>query len=310
VRFIGVFNRDGGTLRTMDLDAFSIEAQAILASHGHALECRIVEGGRVRTELERAAKTPGIDVLLAVGGDGTVSSAADVAYRAGVPLAVLPAGTMNLIARSLSLPMTLPGALHAIGEAPVRAVDIASANGVTFVHQYAVGLHPRLVRIRETLEYRGRYGKMLATARAVIGTIVDPPKFLAEIKTPRGIEQRRCSAIQVTNNPIGEGHLPHADSLEQGRLGVYLAAPLSTADTVRLISGVLTGHWKGNPYLSVQELRELTLSFPRRSSSAMALIDGELTPLPPRVELRIHPGALRVVAPTAATGVAAASSAA
>ena len=47
MRIIAVLNRDGGTLRTMDLDAFSAGAVATFARHGHELECRVVAGSAV-----------------------------------------------------------------------------------------------------------------------------------------------------------------------------------------------------------------------------------------------------------------------
>jgi diacylglycerol kinase family enzyme len=195
--------------------------------------------------------------------------------------------------------MTLPEALHAIARAPVRSVDIATANGRAFVHQYSVGLHARLVRIRETLAYKGRYGKILASTRAFLSAMVNPPRFLAEVRTAKGVDSRYYSAIQVTNNPLGEGHLPHADTLEHGRLGFYSAPPLSMRDTAQLIIDVMRGTWRSNPFVFEREAREVTLTFPRRKSSAMATIDGELVPLPERVEIRLHPGALKVVAPAA-----------
>ena len=154
MRFVGVFNRDGGTFRTMDMDQFSAEATRILGEHGHSIEIELVEGKQLIAALERAVARKDVDVLLAGGGDGTISAAAEAAFRSGMPLAVLPAGTMNLFARSLHLPLDLPGALNAIATGEVRAVDIATANGKPFVHQYSVGIHTRLVRIREEMTYQ------------------------------------------------------------------------------------------------------------------------------------------------------------
>src|SRR4051794_19856397 len=105
MRYIGVFNRDGGTFRTMDMDDFARRAVEIFSSRGLTLEARVVEGGALVAELKRAARDA--DILLAGGGDGTVSAAAAIAYEKGIPLAVLPAGTMNLFARSLSMPLNL-----------------------------------------------------------------------------------------------------------------------------------------------------------------------------------------------------------
>src|SRR5688572_25299715 len=111
MRFVGVFNRDGGTFRTMDMDQFVAEATDILAEKGHTLDAKLVSGDGLIPALEAAVARNDADVLLAGGGDGTISAAAEACFRSGMPLAVIPAGTMNLFARSLHLPLDLPGAL-------------------------------------------------------------------------------------------------------------------------------------------------------------------------------------------------------
>jgi len=297
MHFIGVFNRDGGTFRTMDMDAFTANAVSIFAEHGHTLEARVVEGKALIAELEKAAHDPQCDVVLAGGGDGTISSAAEICFHTGKPLGVLPAGTMNLFARSLKLPMGLDEALVALAAGQVRRVDIATANGKAFVHQYSVGIHTRLVRMREQLVYRSRAGKMVASVRAIIKAVQRPPVFWAEVRTGRGMERREATGISVTNNLLSEGHVPYADDIDGGMLGVYILKPLPPMQLARLCFDVIMGRWKDSPQVSEKEVREVTLTFPRKKSSALALIDGELTDLSDRVELRIHPGALQVVAP-------------
>lgn len=300
MHIVAILNRDGGTLRTMDIDALRDQAVEIFAQHGHELDCRIVDGKAVEAELRKVAETDGVDVMLAAGGDGTVSSAAGIAFATGMPLAVLPAGTMNLFARTLQLPLDLTAAMEAIAAGEIGTVDIATANDRAFVHQFGVGVHARLVRIRERMGYRSRIGKMLASLRAVVSAAVRPPDFEAEIQTGHGRERRRVSGIAVSNNPLGEGHIPHADRLDAGVLGVYLAAPMSTWALIRLAVDVLLGKWRASPAVTEQEVEQVTLSFPRRKHNAHAVIDGELIRLAPRVVLKLHPGALKVLLPRGA----------
>lgn len=300
---IAVLNRDGGTLRTMDLEALSTQAREIFARHGHELDCHIVPGKQVRTMLTEAANTAGVDAILAGGGDGTISTAAGIAYHAGVPLAVLPAGTMNLFARALKLPMDLTQALEALAGGEIGAVDVATANGRVFVHQFGVGVHARLVRIREGMSYRSRIGKMLASLRAIGAAAINPPIFEAELHTAHGIEKRRASGIAVSNNPLGQGRLPHADSLDTGVLGVYVAAPMTTGALVRLAAGLFLGTWRASAMVSENEVDEVTLEFPSRKKTAQAVIDGELIKLERSIVLRIHPQALKVVQPRIAAAV-------
>lgn len=302
MRFIGVLNRDGGTFRTLDLEAFVTRANASFEQAGHSFESRVVSGDELIDALRQAADDA--DVLLAGGGDGTISAAAAIAYRKGVPLAVLPAGTMNLFARSLGLPLDLDAAVEALAGGEIAGVDIATANGRPFVHQFSVGFHAKLVKLRETLSYNSRWGKMLASCRAFFGVITRPPNFSIEILTEHGLTRRRTSGVAVSNNPFGEGHVPHADALDAGVLGIYVAKPLSAGAALKLVLGVMTGRWSSLPELVQDEARLAVLRFPHRKSSALAVIDGELVALQPRIELAIHPGALKVLLPKAAAEAA------
>jgi diacylglycerol kinase family enzyme len=299
MRFIGVLNRDGGTFKTEDMDAFMDRARGVFAEHGHELDCRAVQGSALIAELKRAVADPDADAVLAGGGDGTISAAAGICFAAGRPLAVLPAGTMNLFARTLRVPLNLDEALGAIAEGQFYDVDIATANGRPFVHQYSVGVHARLVRIREELVYRSRWGKMLASLRAVLGAVSKPLRFQVEIRTPRGVEARIASGVSVSNNLLAEGHVPYADDIDGGVLGVYLAKPMSRWELLKLLFQIMIGRWKDHDRVSETEVSAVTLSFPRRKKSARAVIDGELIPLPARVELKLHAGGLRVFAPLA-----------
>jgi diacylglycerol kinase family enzyme len=307
MHFVGLFNKDGGSFRTMDLDEFAVRATRIFAEHGRSLECRLISGRDLLTELDRAAGDAGTDVLLVGGGDGSVSAAAQTAYRTGTPLAVLPAGTMNLFARSLRMPLDLEEALHAVATGSLANVDIATANGRPFVHQYSVGIHPRLVRVRESLSYWSRWGKIIASIRAITLAVSHPPYFDAEVVMPDRTVRQKASGISVSNNLLGQGHIPHADEIDRGVLGVYVVKPMRTMAMARFCMSVLLGTWKGNPLVSEQQVQRVTLRFPKRKSSAQAVIDGELIPLESRVEILIHPGALKVLRPAiAANGRAAA----
>jgi diacylglycerol kinase family enzyme len=295
MRIVGVFNRDGGSLKTMDADAFAARAVDVFGAQGHELDVRVVRGAEVSAALDKAGEAG--EALLAAGGDGTVSSAARVAYKRGIPLGVLPAGTMNLFARSLGIPPALDAALTALAAGAIETVDIATANGKPFVHQFSVGIHPKLVRLRDRLAYRSRVGKMLASGRASMGVLFNPPNFVAEVSTSRGVESWRLAGISISNNPLDEGHLPLADRLDRGVLGIYLLKPLTAGTAMSLAFGLVRGKFRSLPEVIDREAREATIRFPRKKAGALAVMDGELMKLPDRIDLKIQPGALKVLVP-------------
>lgn len=296
VQFRAIFNKDGGTLRTMDLEAFRAEAEAVFARQGHRLEARIVAGAEVEAALRDAADSDA-EVILAAGGDGTISTAAGIAFASGKPLAVLPAGTMNLFARSLGLPNDLRAAVAAIARGEMEKIDIATANDRPFVHQFGVGTHARLVRIRDQMSFRSRLGKMLASLRAVSAAAIDPPRFEVHIERD-GVPQRQTvSGVVVSNNRLDNAPVPVAERLDAGRLGIYVAAPMQTRELVGLFADMLLNRWRENALISESQARQITLTFPRRKGGVKAVIDGELIDLAGEVRIRIHPGALSVIRP-------------
>ncbi|SMQ72209.1 Diacylglycerol kinase family enzyme [Devosia lucknowensis] len=294
-----ILNRDGGTLRTMNLEEFARRAEALYAQEGHALQCRIVPGKSVEAELRRANQDSDVEAIIAGGGDGTISTAAAMAFRSGKPLAVLPAGTMNLFARALGMPLDLDGALLAIARGRLDRIDIATANGRPFVHQFGVGIHARLVRIRNGMVYRGRVGKMLASLRAIAAAALDPPRFEMELHTEKGDRTVTASGLAVSNNPLDDSPVPVAESLKSGRLGVYVAKTVTTGELLSLALDVMTGRWRANPVVSETEVRDLVLRFPKRKRGTFAVLDGELIDLETAVTLQIHPLALSVIMPAA-----------
>jgi len=292
-----LLNRDGGTLRTADLHALCQQAIDIFAGEGHELECRVIDGKSVEAELRRAAQDPDVDMVLAGGGDGTISAAAAMAFKSGKPLAVLPAGTMNLFARALGMPLELDRALMAIARGRLERVDVATANGRPFVHQYGVGIHARLVRIRNGMVYRSRVGKMLASLRAILAAAINPPRFEVEMHTVNGKRTVAASGIAISNNPLDDSPLPVAETLTSGVLGVYIAQSLTTRELLSLFLDVVTGRWRANPAVSESEVRDVVLRFPKRKRGSHAVIDGELIDLEAAVTLQIHPKALSVIVP-------------
>jgi diacylglycerol kinase family enzyme len=281
----------------MDLDAFCAEAVAVFAQAGHQLQCHVVSGEDVLDTIERFSVDPEFDAMIAAGGDGTISSAAAIAHRTGKILGVLPAGTMNLFARALGVPPDIRRALHAVAEGTIGHVDLATANGQPFVHQFGVGIHARLVRIRNNMVYRSRIGKMLASLRAIGAAALNPPRFDVEFEDENGRQMRTVSGIAISNNPLDDGPVPVAQRLDTGRLGVYFAGTVTTGELISLVIDVLIGRWRANPQVTELESEHLTLHFPKRKREVHAVIDGELIELARDVELRILPQALSVILP-------------
>jgi len=300
MHFLAVLNRDGGTLRTTDLDEFVDRSRKMLEAAGHTLDAKVVSGKDIVQTLKQASTDQNADVVIAGGGDGTISAAATCLMNSDCALAVLPAGTMNLFARSLKIPLGLDDAMAAFAQGQVRSVDIATANGKPFVHQLSIGLHAKLVDLRDKMEYASRVGKMRASMRAAFLTVFQPPKVNITIKTDQAEIVARTTGIGITNNLFGEGHLPYADRLDAGVLGVYITTARTSSEIVSFLFNLAIGRWKNNAGVEIHESKDLTLTVRgRRRKPYRCVIDGESGNLARETVIRIHPGALKVLTPAA-----------
>ncbi|MEM5473916.1 diacylglycerol kinase family protein [Hoeflea sp. AS60] len=299
MRITMILNQDGGTIRGMDAQQFGDMACARLSERGSECVVRLVTGENLIKTLEEVANDGETDTIVAGGGDGTISAAAGVCFKSGKTLGVLPLGTMNLFARSLCLPLDPSEALDALVTADERELDIATANGRPYVHQFSVGLHARLVHQRQKLDTSTRFRKITSTIKSLGQVILHPPRFGAEIDTGSGRTRQIVSAVSVSNNLFGDTPLAYAEALDEGVLGVYRSRALEPGKVFRMTLRAAFGKIKEDPDMSVESAHKVTLSFPNIRSGTKAAIDGEIIPLERDVECVCHPGALRTLVPKA-----------
>ncbi|HEY5819609.1 MAG TPA: diacylglycerol kinase family protein [Mesorhizobium sp.] len=296
MRFVAVLNRDGGTLRTTDLDALSARMTETLEGAGHTVDIHLVAGREIVETIDRAARRRGIDVIMAGGGDGTISAAAARLMDSKKALAVLPAGTMNLFARSLNIPLNLDQAVAAFANAQVKPVDMALANGRPFIHQFSIGMHAKMVHLREKMAFGSRFGKIRASARAAYYTIKNPPAVTAILKIGEAETKVRTTGIGVTNNLFGEGHLPYADHPDGGVLGIYVTVASDRNELVRFFYNVARGRWHSNPHVDIYQGTTMEIRLVSRAR-IKCVIDGELCALDRETRIEIKPKTLQVLVP-------------
>lgn len=289
-------NLNSGSFAEYDTTELTDHMKDRFAHYGFELQLRSFESGDLKAFIEEAI-ADGPDALLIAGGDGSVSCAAEIAWKKGFTFAVLPCGTMNLYARTLGIPLELYGAIDAIASGTIQKVDIATANGEPFLHQVSMGFHARTVRLRDQLEFNSRLGKMISSIRTIFAVVLHPPSFPVEITVDGKTEKRTVSAISVSNNLFGDGHLPFANAPNDGKLGIYWADSISVWEAIKVLFDVMRGRWKDNEKITHSEARAVQLHFPKLKRTALAIVDGEKRKLEKTYEFKIHPGELSVLAP-------------
>jgi diacylglycerol kinase family enzyme len=113
------------------------------------------------TEITRQAVEDGVDVVVALGGDGTVNEVANGLAGSKVPLAVLPGGMANVFARSLGIPadaVEATGLLLERADSLPRRIPLGRIGDRYFVANCGVGLDAAIVRAVERRQMAKRHG--------------------------------------------------------------------------------------------------------------------------------------------------------
>ena len=293
-----LLNSGAGTLRDGDGEAVVASIEQALTAAGHQVEVAMASGDELQDRLDdRLARDPPEAVIVG-GGDGTVSSMAAALCDTGIALGVLPLGTMNLFARSLGMPPDLDKSLDALAAAQVRQVDMGEVNGRLFTHHVSMGLQPRLVALREKANYGSRVGKILATSRALLTVMRRPPRLMVNVTLDGSTFDLATPALVVSNNLFGPDHLPYADALDQGVLGIYICTSHSPADVAQVTVEALLGHWHARDRVKTLTGKSMTVERrSRRRRRIVATVDGELVTFEGAIEMKIRPGCLTVLAP-------------
>jgi diacylglycerol kinase family enzyme/membrane-associated phospholipid phosphatase len=218
--------------------------------------------------LEEAACTGRARALGVAGGDGSVAAAAAVAVAHGLPLAVLPAGTLNHFARDVGV-HTLEAAAGAVGSGEAVEVDVAEVNGTPFLNTASIGSYPEVVRRRDALA--GRLGRWAAMTLAAAQTLRrGTPVSLLLDGRPVSVWILFVGNCRYTPRGLAPAWRPR---LEDGLLDVqYLRADVRLSRT-RAVLGSLLGvssHVSG--YAEAQARRVRVVS---RSGPQVVAYDGE-----------------------------------
>src|SRR5688572_25017511 len=135
--------------------------ERLFQSSGIPAEIEYVKAGVNLAELSRQAVTDGISIVVAAGGDGTLSATASGLVATETALGVLPVGTLNHFARDLGIPLDMEQAAKVVLGRYITDVDVGEVNGKTFLNNSILGLYP-IYRFMRAAEERKGWGKRMS----------------------------------------------------------------------------------------------------------------------------------------------------
>jgi diacylglycerol kinase family enzyme len=262
--------------------------------HGWDHELLVTEKAEAGVSAASGAALDGADLVVAVGGDGTVRGCAEGLAGTGVPLGIVPHGTANLLARTLRLPGH-PKAALAAALAPGgtnRVIDLAVADREPFTAMAGMGLDAAVVA---GTKLKHQFGWLAYAMSGAMHLALPPARVSISLDGAPPVE-REARSVVVGNSgllPGGFSLLPDA-RVDDGVLDVGILAPHGPLGWPRVAGRVLTNSAYQDRMLERFQARRIEITarelLPRE-------VDGELISPGHSLTVTVQPGALTVRMP-------------
>lgn len=249
----------------------------------------------------REAVSSGARIVVAAGGDGTVSMCATALVGTNVELGVLPLGTSNSFAAALEIPNDLDGAIANLARSDRRVIDVATVNGRTMILHCMIGFHAETIADTSTTS-KQRWGVLAYAASAVkkLGALED---FAVEMTTREHVVKCRAIAVAAANIAPLKTVLAHGPSHllgDDGRVDITIVAAGTIAEAIA--AGVhLYRTGRANEPASRDNIGSFSTPHVQivTDPPQLVLVDGEEAGTTP-ITIETIPRALTVIAPVAA----------
>ncbi len=244
------------------------------------------------TELARNAAANGIEVIVAVGGDGSVNDVITGIYGTKARLGIIPKGSGNGLARSLQIPLDPAKAIEVINQGKTAVIDLGKADQRIFVSNAGVGFDALVAR---------KFAKSNRRGMAIYSWIVT--KYLWMYKEWKwnievdGVPMQERAFILTVANAAQFGYnfkiAPLAD-LQDGLFDIVIIKKypkiLGALIALRAFNGTLMKskyvlHFKG---------KKVTISHPQLSLLQM---DGDVHKCGPEVNIEMLKASLNILVP-------------
>lgn len=273
--------------------------EAVYAPLGITWTLTLTEPDSDVPALAKAAAEAGADVVAAYGGDGTVMDVARGLMETDIPVAILPAGTANVMSVELGVPQTLEAALTlASGEsATVRAVDMGMVNNEHyFMLRVGLGLEAEMT-VNTPREEKQRLGRLAYFKTAILSLINSNPVRYQLTIDGKQINARGITCVICNSGNVGVPNLSFAPGIDvsDGLFDVLVMRERRTLLTVAwsTLRSVLPNAEKDGT-LPHYTGREITV---RTQPAQVIGIDGEHLEIPFPFTVKVIPKAAKVIVP-------------
>ncbi|WP_158595117.1 diacylglycerol/lipid kinase family protein [Oceanobacillus piezotolerans] len=288
-----IANPDSGKERSTEYQQKALEA---VKRNGYETSIRLTEKQSDATKYAREACSKEMDLLIVMGGDGTVNEAINgLAEQKHRPiLSIIPLGTVNNLARALSIPLQTDAAIELLEKDTfTKEIDIAKTHERYFMSSISIG------PIAEAFygvpsEQKSKLGA-LAYVLEGAKKLRDDEGFNVEIDANGKVIKKHAFLILValTNSVGGYIHFNPKAEVDDGKMHIFIFEELSAFNIFSMVGSTLSGNLQNDDHITYLTANRITI---RTDQILTANVDGEEGPHTP-VKLKLLPSHLEVIVP-------------
>ena len=277
---------------TRSKDGLSEMVKKSLHGAGISVESRFTRESGDAGRFTREGLEKGVDMVISAGGDGTVNDIANTLAHTDVPLGILPFGSGNGLARSLSIPQDLTEALKIISDGHILRCDRGKADNLPFYCTFGLGFDALVSEKFAATKRRGRITYSRNVLREFLHYRSEPYAISinGEVFTEKALLIAVCNTPQYGNN----AYIAPKAKLTDGYLDITVVHSGSPLVTMMMGVELMTGYIDRNTRIDTFRVKGAMIA---RLHEGAVHVDGEPKMMGKHIKISCDPGALSVFAP-------------
>jgi diacylglycerol kinase (ATP) len=262
-----------------NLDAVRFDYECVYSEYvGHA------------TALAKAALKEGVDIIAAVGGDGTINEIASVIEGTNAVLAIIPLGSGNGLARFLNIPLNTVAAIKSLNEATVQRIDSAVLNGRKFFNMAGIGFDAHISAHFAKNRTRGFAGYIKTTLKEI--SVYKAQVY--QIEVDGRVLDRKAFMISLANSSQfgNNAYVSPMASVKDGLLDLCIIRPFPIYYFPVIVYHMFNKTSNKSRYVEIIPGKQMRI---RRGAEGPVHLDGESEIMGTTLDIEVKPLSLPVL---------------
>lgn len=246
-------------------------------------------------ELAKSAAEEGFDIVIAIGGDGTINEVASALLHTDTALGIIPKGSGNGLARALGIPMNEEKAIAQLVAGKIVRIDCCRANGLPFFCTCGLGFDAEVSAAFAEVPFRG----FLSYAKTAIEKYINykPSIYTVEIEGVEEPIRTEAFVIAAANaNQYGNNaYIAPEASMTDGKMDVVILKPFKVKELAQVTLQLFSKKLEENIHQQSHQTRRAVII---RDQEGVVHLDGEPMMMSARLEIELLPSVINVIVPS------------